>query len=155
MKKIYCPLFMLLLMSSLSQASDPIGIYALIDKVVMEPSDAQPHRVQIWGAFSVAMRQYGDQYTVPVRGYLYYELPAEKSAVAKAEWADMQKAAGTGQIIAFGSRYTQFGTIRRGAGPAVGREVDQKDLARLIAQLDDQDPTVRDSASEELKRLGI
>ena len=62
------------LLTSKSFASDPIGIYALIDRVVLEPSDAQPERIQIWGAFSFAMRQFGDQYSPPVRGYLYYQL---------------------------------------------------------------------------------
>jgi hypothetical protein len=135
-------------------ASDPIGIYALVDRVVIEPSDSQPERIQIWGAFSVAMKQFGDQYSPPVRGYLYYQLPPEKATAAKAEWADMQKIAGTGQIIAFGSRYQQFGKIRRGAGPVVGREVDEKELARLISQLDDQEQSKREAATDDLKRLG-
>jgi hypothetical protein len=147
-------LLMLTLTAARAQASDPIGIYALIDRVVIEPSDAQPERVQIWGAFSVAMRQFGDQYSPPVRGYLYYQLPAEKATAAKAEWADMQKVAGTGQIIAFGGRHQQFGKIHRGAGPAIGREVDDKELARLLSQLDDQDQSKRESATDDLKRLG-
>jgi hypothetical protein len=137
-----------------ARASDPIGIYALIDRVVLEPSDSQPQRIQIWGAFSVAMRQFGDQYTIPVRGYLYYSLDGQKDAIARAEWADMQKVAGTGQIIAFGSRYKQFGAIRRGAGPVTGREVDEKEVARLLTQLDDQDQNKRDAATDELKRIG-
>jgi len=137
-----------------ARASDPIGIYALVDRVVIEPSDAQPERIQIWGAFSVATRQFGDQYSPPIRGYLYYQLPPEKAGAARAEWADMQKIAGTGQIIAFGSRYQQFGKIRRGAGPAVGREVDEKEIARLIAQLDDQEQSKREAATDDLKRLG-
>src|SRR5882762_1120989 len=154
MRRIPCALLAVLVLCGISRASDPIGIYALIDKVVMEPSDSQPDRVQIWGAFSVAMRQFGDQYSVPVRGYLYYSLDGQKDGAARAEWADMQKVAGTAQIVAFGSRYKQFGTIRRGAGPTVGREIDQKELAKLIAQLDDQDQAKRDLASEELQRLG-
>ena len=139
-----------------SFASDPIGIYALIDRVVIEPSDAQPQRIQIWGAFCIANKQFGDQYAPPVRGYLYYQLPPDNAdvAVAKAEWSDMQKVAGAGQIIAFGSRYKKFGSIRRGAGPAVGRDVDDKQLDALIAQLDDQQQTRRDQATDELKRLG-
>jgi len=68
-----------------------------IDRVVIEPSDAQPERIQIWGAFSFAMRQFGDQYSPPVRGYLYYQLPPEKPGTARAEWADIHKVAGTGQ----------------------------------------------------------
>jgi hypothetical protein len=135
-------------------ASDPVGIYALIDRVVIEPSDSQPERIQIFGAFSFAVRNFGDQYSPPVRGYLYYLLPAEKAQAARAEWADMQKVAGTGQIIAFGSRYQQFGVLRRGAGPVVGREVNEKDVAAFIAKLDDQDQSKRDAATEDLKRMG-
>ena len=100
------------------------------------------------------MKQFGDEYSPPVRGYLYYQLPAEKATAAKAEWADMKKVAGTGQIIAFGSRYQQFGKIHRGAGPAVGRDVDDKEVAGLISQLDDQDQSKRESATDDLKRLG-
>jgi hypothetical protein len=147
-------MFITCLFTTKSLASDPIGIYALIDRVVLEPSDAQPQRIQIWGAFSVAMRQFGDQYSPPIRGYLYYQLPAEKADVAKAEWAYMQKVAGTCQIIAFGSRYQQFGKIRRGAGPVVGREVPEKDIVSLIVNLDDQDQSKRDAATEALKRMG-
>jgi hypothetical protein len=135
-------------------ASDPVGIYALVDRVVLEPSDAQPERIQIHGAFSFAMRNFGDQYSPPVRGYLYYQLPAEKADAAKAEWADMRKIAGTGQIIAFGSRYQQFGKLRRGAGPVVGREVPEKDIVALIVNLDDADQVKREAATENLKRLG-
>ena len=83
MRKIYCALLAMLLMCGVARASDPIGIYALIDKVVMEPSDSQPDRVQIWGAFSVAMPRNGYQYSVPVRGYLYYSLDGQKDAAAR------------------------------------------------------------------------
>jgi hypothetical protein len=137
-----------------ARASDPIGIYAVIDRVVLEPSDAQPERIQIWGAFSVAMKQFGDEYSPPVRGYLYYQLPSEKAQAAKTEWSDMQKVAGTGQIIAFASRYQKFGTIRRGPGPAATGDVDESQVARLISQLDAEQQSKRDAATDELKRLG-
>jgi hypothetical protein len=137
-------------------ASDPIGIYALIDRVVLEPSEGNPERIRIWGAFSFAMRNFGDQYTPPVRGYLYYQLPAQPNdaAVAKAEWADMQKSAGTGQIVAFGSRYKQFGTVRRGVGPVALREVPEKDIVAQIVNLEDADQSKRELATENLKRFG-
>ena len=35
-------------------ASDPVGVYAVVEKIVLEPSDAAPQRIQIWGAFSLA-----------------------------------------------------------------------------------------------------
>jgi hypothetical protein len=117
MRRIYCASFVLLAMCAMARASDPVGIYALIDRVVIEPSDSQPQRVQIWGAFSLAVKNHGDEYSPPVRGYLYYSLDGQKDAAARAEWADMKAMAGTGQIIAFASRYRKAGTVRHGAGP--------------------------------------
>src|SRR3954464_10856745 len=105
MRRIHCALLFLLVTCGLARASDPVGIYALIDRVVIEPSDSQPQRVQIWGAFSLAVKNHGDQYSPPVRGYLYYSLDGQKDAAARAEWADMKTVAASGQIIAFASRY--------------------------------------------------
>src|SRR5437879_796628 len=34
-------------------ASGPVGIYAIIEKVIFEPSEQAPERIQIWGAFAV------------------------------------------------------------------------------------------------------
>jgi len=146
------PIFWLCLVS-VSFASDPIGIYALIDKVVLEPSEGNPQRIQIYGAFSTAVKGFGDEYTPPARGYLYYQLPEKKADVAKAEWTDMQKVAGTGQIIAFASRYQPQGRIRSGASPSSVRDVDEKQIAALLLKLDDQEQPKRDAASDELRRI--
>src|SRR3989442_13271308 len=35
-------------------ASDPVGIYALVDKVVMERNEQARENIQIWGDFSFA-----------------------------------------------------------------------------------------------------
>src|SRR5688572_27086158 len=32
-----------------ARASDPNGIYAFVDRVVVEPSEAAPERIQVWG----------------------------------------------------------------------------------------------------------
>ena len=34
-------------------ASGPAGIYGVVSKVVFEPNDAAPERIQIWGAFTL------------------------------------------------------------------------------------------------------
>src|SRR5437899_4725364 len=34
-------------------ASGPVGIYAIIEKVIFEPNEQAPERIQIWGAFAV------------------------------------------------------------------------------------------------------
>jgi hypothetical protein len=86
-------------------ASDFTGIYALVEKVVLEPTQQSPERIQIWGVFILSKGKFGSEYEPPIRGYLYFSLPKEKQELAKTEWADLKKIAGTGQCVAFGSRY--------------------------------------------------
>ena len=93
-------------------ASDPVGIYALVDKVVFEPNETSPERVQVRGAFAIA-EGYGYTYKKAERGYLYYKLNADKANACRNEWSDLKSVAGTGQIVAFGSRYTDKGTLRK------------------------------------------
>src|SRR5438094_9966868 len=93
-------------------ASDPVGIYALVDKVVFEPNDTSPERIQIWGAFAIA-EGYGYTYKNAERGYLYYKMNPEKSNACRNEWSDLKTVAGSGQIVAFGSRYGEKGTLRK------------------------------------------
>lgn len=91
-------------------ASGLVGIYGVIDRVVFEPSEKAPERVQVWGAFSFANGGAGsDTAWSPVkRGYLYFRLPAstvvapQELDVIKREWADLKAAAGTAQAVGFG-----------------------------------------------------
>jgi hypothetical protein len=92
------------LAAGVAQASDPIGIYALIDKVVMEPNDANPERIQVWGTFAIAQPNDSNYYQAPQRGYLYFRLPAS-ATVARNEWNDLKSVAGTGKVVAFGTRW--------------------------------------------------
>lgn len=86
-------------------ASDPVGVYAIVQKVIFEPNDKAPERIQIWGVFSLAdTARGGDYYTKPQHGYLYYSLPKGRESVALKEWADFKAVAGTGQGVAFGTR---------------------------------------------------
>jgi hypothetical protein len=94
-------------------ASDPVGIFALIEKVVLEPNDAAPERAQIWGAFAVADGKRGNQYESPKTGYFYYKLPAEKAAIALKEWSDLKASAGKREVIGFGARYGELGKLRK------------------------------------------
>ena len=95
-----------------SRASDPVGIYAVVEKVVMEPADGTPDRVQVWGVFALAEGPSGDDYAAPAYGYLYYNAQ-EKPDAARREWADLKSVAGTGQAVAFGSRYKEKGRVRK------------------------------------------
>ena len=85
--------------------SDPIGIFARVDKVVFEPNAEAPERIQIWGAFALAGRENGNFYRAPQRGYLYFSLKPGKEEVCRKEWTDLKTVAGTDQIIGFGMRY--------------------------------------------------
>ena len=94
-------------------ASDPVGIYAIVQKVIFEPNDKAPERIQIWGVFALADTvRGGNSYTKPQHGYLYYSLPKGKESTALKEWADFKAVAGTGQGIAFSGRYSQLGKVR-------------------------------------------
>jgi hypothetical protein len=84
--------------------SDWIGVYARIDKVVLEPNADAPERIQIWGAFALASKQDRNSYEPATRGYLYFSLTPGKEEVCRKEWADLKASAGTDQVIGFGGR---------------------------------------------------
>jgi hypothetical protein len=84
-------------------ASDPIGVYARIDKVVMEPDRGAPQRIQVWGVFSIADARSRSAYLPVHSGYLYFSMPSNTQALR--EWADLERVAGTQQIVGFGSRW--------------------------------------------------
>lgn len=95
-------------MATLS-ASGPIGVYGLIERVVFEPNESTPERVQLWGAFAYAeggAARAGDA-SVARKGYMYFRLDpnasAAQQAVVRTEWADLKSVAGKGQVVAFGN----------------------------------------------------
>src|SRR2546423_15341156 len=94
-------LFALLALPAL--ASDFTGVYARIDRVVLEPSSGAPERVQVWGVFSIAKTINPNEYDAPARGYLYFKLDRNPDA-ARAEWNDLKQVAGSGDVIAFSGR---------------------------------------------------
>lgn len=93
-------------------ASDPTGVYARVDKVVLAPSQDAPDTIQVWGVFSMAMADNPNDYLPPAKGYLYFRLPAN-AEVARKEWNDLKAVAGTGQIVSFGKRWDMKARIRR------------------------------------------
>jgi len=92
-------------------ASDPMGVYCIVDKVVLEPAD-RADRAQIWG--TCALANTNDWYfQAPAKGYFYFSAPSGQEDAARAEWADLKSVAGTGQIVGFGSRYEEKGALRQ------------------------------------------
>jgi hypothetical protein len=87
--------------AAILHASGQAGIYGVIERVVFEPNDQSPERVQIWGAFALIERMPLDyngpnntrldgqnftnyQYQPPTRGYLYFKLPPASGDIANA-----------------------------------------------------------------------
>jgi hypothetical protein len=87
-----------------ARASDFVGIYGIIDRVVFEPNADHPERVQVFGVFSVAANTNGSEYLPAQRGYLYFKLPDSRQELALNEWKDLKEAAGTHMVIAFSGR---------------------------------------------------
>jgi len=111
--KLLCALVALIMVSAWqASASDPVGIYAFVDKVVLEPSDASPERIQIWGGFALA-DGYGEKYTPAQRGYMYFSVKPGEEEICKKEWNDLKSMAGTPQIVAFAARHKPKGTVRK------------------------------------------
>src|SRR5678815_4247355 len=92
-----------LLASTALTASGLVGMYGVIRKVVFEPNDKAPERIQIWGAFTLVDggTSNGGRTLTPQRGYLYFLLPSVDSPsqreAALKEWTDFKAVAGTGQ----------------------------------------------------------
>jgi hypothetical protein len=101
-----------LALAGTARASDPVGIYALVEKVVLEPQD-KPERAQVWGVFLLAKAASNVEYQKPVYGYLYYTVESGKEKDSRIEWADLKKVAGTGQTVAFAGRYQKLGKVRK------------------------------------------
>jgi hypothetical protein len=94
-------------------ASDRVGVYAIVEKVVLEPTGGSPERVQIWGAFQLAVKTNPNDYSDPQRGYLYYSCPKGQEVTCRNEWSDLQSVAGKGQGVGFAARFSQLGHVRK------------------------------------------
>ncbi len=86
-----------------ARASGYVGVYALIDKVTMEPNAENLERILIYGVFSIKMGDDRGAFQAPQRGYLYYAVPSGANReLIQREWSDLKAAAGTRTVIAFG-----------------------------------------------------
>jgi hypothetical protein len=119
---VLCGAALLALLAPAVRASDPTGIYAYVDRVVFEPSDAAPDRIQVWGGFALAKKTSNRlEYHDPARGYMYFKLRSGDEEVCKKEWADLKSVAGKQQIVAFGSRDTRTAADHPQSGRETGK----------------------------------
>lgn len=92
--------------------SDPTGVFALLDKVVLRPNAEQPTSVELQGAFAVAEGGRGNYYRAPRTGVLRFSL-GEDGPESVRQWRDLLQQAGTGKVVTFASRHQMN---RDGAG---------------------------------------
>jgi hypothetical protein len=104
-------------------ASDPIGLYAVIDKIVVEPAQGPAQRIQVWGAFALADTRNQDDYAAPQKGYLYFSCAPQQEATCRNEWADLQAVAGKGLGVGFGGRHIATGRVRDAADKPASPDV--------------------------------
>src|SRR5437867_2604759 len=117
--KLLCVAALVVGAASVARASDPTGIYAFVDRVVFEPDDAKPQRVQIWGGFALAKTENRNDYHDAQRGCMYFTLRPGEEEICQKEWADLKSVANTGQIVAFGSRQAINAISLRKAGAKI------------------------------------
>src|SRR5215472_13856011 len=92
--------------------SDFTGVYAKIDRVVVENDTAQ-----VWGVFAAAKPNDRNDYLPPVRGYLYFKL-GPNAELTRNEWNDLKQVAGKDEIVAFGTRPFTAQIHKTGEKPA-------------------------------------
>lgn len=102
-------------------ASDPMGVYCRVDKVVLEPAE-NAERAQVWGVCAVA-NQHDWYFQPPAAGYFYYSLPPVRPDAARAEWQDLRSVAGTQEVVGFGRRYQPLGRLRPAGEKPVSPDV--------------------------------
>jgi len=83
------------------RAGGPPPVCMAVDKVVFEPRESAPSRIQIWGSF-VFLNDRRDKYGEPVRGYLYYAATPGKEEECRKEWAKLKKLVAEQHLVSFG-----------------------------------------------------
>jgi hypothetical protein len=96
---------------------DPVGVYGLLQSVVLAPNDAAPETIQLKGAFALSDGHPGMAFQTPAAGVLYYRCPVGSESVCRTEWADLKQLAGSSQVVGFGSHVAPTGRLRRAADP--------------------------------------
>ena len=141
MKSIVC-LITLILASSLANASGPISVYALVDKVAFEPNADKPERIRISGVFSTA-EQRSDVYSAPQAGYLYFTLPADNRGLALREWEDLKSIAGSRQVVGLGSNWFGDARVRVRKSDEEAKSPDEYPMGNGVVKVNPDQPRAK------------
>lgn len=143
MSRILCSATAVLAMTlglGTANASGPIAVYALVDKVTLEPNDDKPERVRVTGVFLVAKGQ-SDDYAPPERGYVYFVLPKDKYELVRRECSDLQSIAGTRQVIGLGSSW--FAKVRVRKADEAAKSPDDYPIGNGLMKINPDQPRAK------------
>jgi hypothetical protein len=103
MTRIACfaGVMIVLTLTAEGRAGGPPPVCMAVDKIVLEPNDEAPTRIQIWGTF-ILLDGSRTMYGAPQRGYLYYAAVPGKEEECRKEWANLRKLAAEDRIVAYG-----------------------------------------------------
>jgi hypothetical protein len=125
---------LLLLGGAGAHGSGRLGVIAVLDKAVPEPSGEAPERLRVWGTFVMA-RERGENYSLPAYGFIDYTLDPDQKAECRREWAEIQKAAADGTVVGWSdsAERNHLGRVRR-PGAAAG-EPDRYPISYGVVKL--------------------
>jgi hypothetical protein len=72
-----------------------------MDKVVFEPDGSSRERIQFCGLFVVPVPISSGLYKAPERGVLYFSVPPDRTKIARKEWVELKRLAGSGEVLGF------------------------------------------------------
>ncbi len=103
MKRIVCLMALVVagIVSAEVRAGGPPPVCMAVQKLVFEPSESTPSRVQIWGTFAF-LNDTKEAYGEPVRGYLYYAAAPGKEEECRKEWAKLKQLVAGQHLISWG-----------------------------------------------------
>jgi hypothetical protein len=124
-------------------ASGPIGVYALVEKVAVEPSADKPEHIRITGVFITAEEGSSDVYSAPQRGYLYLALPRGNEQIARREWDDLKSIAGSRQVVGLGSVWSGKARVRVRKSDEEAKSPDDYPLGNGLVKINGDHPRAK------------
>jgi hypothetical protein len=118
---------------------DRVGVYCILEQIVIEPADGDPQRVQLWGVFMFADGEHSEGYGAVQRGYMYYACPSGQTKTCQNDWADFQWAAGTEKGLGYGLRTMPTGRLRKANDPPASP--DPYPVQGGVAKMESKDPS--------------
>src|SRR5215469_7463167 len=99
---IFSALLLLRPRNSVVAKTATVGIYAISDQVLFEPSGGLPKFARISGVFVVPVRMSSGSYQRPQKGYLYFRIAPGTEQATRKDWSALSILAGSGKVVAFG-----------------------------------------------------